>query len=216
MLALSQARIFFTLNMPLEKRILQKIAANSPSMRVIDLNQGIALHYFDSREEEGHGALAEPDPHTWLDPLNATQQAAVMAAALQASAPSPRYEHNFQALAQRLRQLDANLQASLRPFAGQAFLVYHPSFGYLARRYGLRQIALEEEGKEPGPRRLARLLEQARQLGIKIIFTQPQFPRAQAQRLAQAIGGQVLTLDPLAYDYLRALSDIAGQLRKGF
>jgi zinc transport system substrate-binding protein len=158
----------------------------------------------------------EPDPHTWLDPQNAIQQAAVMAAALQGFARSQRYEYNFQVLAGKLRQLDASLQASLSPFAGQEFLVYHPSFGYLARRYGLRQIALEEEGKEPGPRRLAQLLEQARKLGIKIIFTQPQFPPAQAQRLAQAIGGRVLMLDPLAYNYLEAMGNIAEQLRKGF
>jgi zinc transport system substrate-binding protein len=219
MVELSQAGIFFTLNMPPERRLLQKIAANSPSMRVIDLNQGIALHYFDA-QEEGHGesgAVSEPDPHTWLNPENAIQQAAVMAAALRGfGREQQRYDHNFEVLAAKLRQLDASLQISLRPFAGQKFLVYHPSFGYLARRYGLRQIALEEEGKEPTPRHLARLLEQARKLGIKIIFTQPQFPRAQAERLAQAIGGKVVTLDPLAYDYLDAMGKIAEQLSEGF
>ena len=94
-------------------------------------------------------------------------------------------------------------------------LVYHPAYGYLLEAYGLKQEAVELEGKEPGPRRLAELIDEAKADHIKVIFVQPQFNPASAATVAQAIGGVVVSLDPLAYDYMSNLRALAAKIAKG-
>jgi zinc transport system substrate-binding protein len=73
----------------------------------------------------------------------------------------------------------------------------------------LVQVAIEREGKEPGARALVGLIDQARRDGIRVIFTEPQFNPASAEQVAQAIGGQVVVVDPLASDYFETLQRIA-------
>ena len=82
------------------------------------------------------------------------------------------------------------------------FMVFHPAWGYLARTYGLKQIPIEVAGKEPGPQALARMIDQAKADGVRVIFVQKQFSRSAADSVARAIGGEVVELDPLAEDFI--------------
>jgi zinc transport system substrate-binding protein len=90
-------------------------------------------------------------------------------------------------------------------------MVYHPAWGYFAKTYGLVQIAVETEGKQPTPKSLQRLILDARQNGIKAVFVQPQFAAKSAETIAQAIGGRVIVADPLAIDWERNLLQVADQ-----
>ncbi|MDR1397329.1 MAG: zinc ABC transporter substrate-binding protein [Desulfarculales bacterium] len=223
MAGLSQCRAFFSLDMPLERRLGDMLRSLNPDLPVINLNRGVRLRYYQEGEEDRHegeetGGEQEPDPHTWLNPLNAIIQAEIMAESLSALEPSrgEYYRENLNRLSRTLRELDEALESALAPFAGMSFLAYHPAFGYLAERYGLTQMAVEQDGKEPGPRRLAATLERARDIKVKIIFIQPSLPQRQAQALARELGAQTVSLDPLAKDYILNLKQIAGQLRAGW
>jgi zinc transport system substrate-binding protein len=80
-------------------------------------------------------------------------------------------------------------------------MVFHPSWGYFARQYGLTQIPIEIQGKEPNPRGLSQIITQGRDLGIKVIFVQPQFSEKSAAVIATEIGATTAELDPLAEDW---------------
>jgi len=90
--------------------------------------------------------------------------------------------------------------------------VFHPAWGYFADTYGLIQIPIEKEGKEPGARALTLLIGQARREHVKVIFVQPQFDRKSATQVARAIGGRVVAIDPLAPDYMNNLRGVARQI----
>jgi zinc transport system substrate-binding protein len=119
------------------------------------------------------------------------------------------YEGNYSRFANDLDALDAQIRVRLSPYAGHAFLVFHAAWGYFADAYGLRQIPIEAEGKEPGPRTLARVISEARTLGIKVVFVQPQFSRSSADMIAQQINGHVVTVDPLAENYMENMRHVA-------
>ncbi len=87
--------------------------------------------------------------------------------------------------------------------------MFHPAFGYFAHEYGLQQVAVEIEGKEPTARQLARLIKNAKEHDVKVIFVQPQFPKKNAENLAESIGGAVVPIDDLARDYVTNLEEIA-------
>jgi len=84
-------------------------------------------------------------------------------------------------------------------------MVYHPSWGYFARTYGLNQIPIELEGKEPSPKELTQLIKLAKKNSVQAIFIQPQFSQKSARALAQSIGAEVLTANPLAEDWAENL-----------
>jgi zinc transport system substrate-binding protein len=119
------------------------------------------------------------------------------------------YAANQAAFDAELAALDRELAALLAPLGRRSFLVYHPAWGYFADAYGLEQVPIEHEGKAPGARRLASLIEQARAADTRVIFVQPQFDKRAAERVATAIGGRVETVNPLAEDYADNLRRVA-------
>jgi zinc transport system substrate-binding protein len=123
-----------------------------------------------------------------------------------------RYAANLAGLAAELDALDRELAATLAPLRGRRFLVFHPAWGYFAHAYGLEQVAVERGGKEPGPKALAALADDARRSGIRTVFVQPQFSQRTAETLAAAIGGRVVAVDPLAKDYPASLRAAARAL----
>jgi zinc transport system substrate-binding protein len=91
--------------------------------------------------------------------------------------------------------------------------VFHPAWGYFAHAYGLTQVPVEIEGKEPKPAQLKALIQHAREEGIKVIFVQPQFSSKSAKLVAREIGGEVAFVDPLAEDWSANLREVADKFR---
>jgi zinc transport system substrate-binding protein len=119
------------------------------------------------------------------------------------------YAANLAALERDIAALDADLRATLAGVQGRKFMVFHPSWGYFARDYGLEQIAVEVGGQEPSAQELAALITTARAEGIRVVFAQPEFNTANATTIAREIGGEVLLISPLAEDWLDNLRTVA-------
>ncbi|RJX35393.1 MAG: ABC transporter substrate-binding protein [Desulfarculus sp.] len=217
--ALGQARLYLSIGVPFEGVFLPRLRAKLPGLKIVSITTGIKLRRLESHHHEGQAAEPDqapgaPDPHVWMSPRRARTLAANAAAALMAADPARAalYRANLARLDAELVALDAELARTLAPLRGRTIFVYHPAYGYLADDYGLKQEAVELEGKEPGPRRLAALVAEAKADGVRVIFVQPQFPRATAAALARAIGGAVVPLDPLAADYLGNLRAMAAKI----
>ena len=101
------------------------------------------------------------------------------------------------------------LNKLLNPIRGKTVLVTHPAYGYLCRDYGIIQLPVEVEGKDPSPRQLTTLLNQARQLKVRTIYTQSQYPDKVANLLAGQLNAKLVKLDPYAENYVENLRTIA-------
>ncbi|MDA8407780.1 MAG: zinc ABC transporter substrate-binding protein [Deltaproteobacteria bacterium] len=221
---LSDAQVLFKIGFPFEEALIAKAGSTFKNLKVVDLQQGIKMRTISDAEEESdhdagasHGHSHEAgavDPHTWLDPRLAKIQARTIAATLIEIDPIHRavYEENLKRFQSDLDKIDDQLRASLAPLKGKSFFVFHPAFGYLGDEYGLKQVAVEIEGKEPTARQLSRLIEQAKRQGVRVIFAEPQFPKKTAETLAKSIGGAVVLIDDLAPDYMNNLKDVAMSL----
>ena len=80
-------------------------------------------------------------------------------------------------------------------------MVFHPSWGYFAKAYGLIQLTIEIEGKDPKPKALQKIISQAQKEGIKAIFTQQEFSDKSARVIARELGINVIKETPLAKDW---------------
>ncbi len=206
---LGRARLFFKVGMPFEEVLTEHIAADDVRTTIVDTAAGIARRGGSDADE------AAADPHVWLSPRLLKQMAANVSAALCAADPrhAPIFARTNRPWMPSSTRSTSDWQRPLRRFAGSAFYVFHPAFGYFAADYGLRQESVEIEGKPPTPRQLARLVRQARADRVKIIFLQPQFNQQAAESIAQALGGAAMPMDSLAYDVIANLRDVAKKVR---
>ncbi len=205
----SRAKVYFALGVPTEAANILPKAVETDGMSIVHLEEIVAAVY-----PERELAPGMRDPHIWLSPRRA--QVMVQAIADNMAQLDPVNAGYYQANAanynQQLAELDTQLQAALAGAKNKKFIVYHPAFGYLAEDYGLQMFALEEEGKEATPKRLAEMIDLAQREKIKAIFYQEEISSAQAQAFAEEIDGQTIQLAPLSPDYLGNLQRMAAVL----
>ena len=238
--ALSEAVLYVLTGVPFEKAWMERIRSANPQMQLLDAREGITLRKMEAHAhgEHAHGSRHhdesgpehakvgqraydqhagesdhEQDPHVWTSPVLVTQMAGRIRDKLTELAPDHAidFARNHDALVAELSALDGELHALLDPLPNRKFMVFHPAWGYFADSYGLTQVSIEHEGKEPGARGLAALIEQAKQERIKVVFVQPQFDKRSATQVAQAIDGAVVAVDPLAADYTENLRRVGRQ-----
>jgi zinc transport system substrate-binding protein len=168
-------------------------------------------HHGEAAYDEDHHGHAGLDPHIWLSPPLVKIQARNILAALQEADPANQrvYEANFKEFTARIDQLDTDLKNTFTGKKGLQFMVFHPAWGYFAHTYGLKQVPIEIEGKDPKPAQLKELVQHARENGIKVVFVQPQFSTKSAELIAREIGGQVAFANPLAEDWMANLREVA-------
>ena len=207
MTALSQAKLYFSIGVAFEDTWMKRIQAATPALRVVPMQRGIALLPLTGPGGEAAGT----DPHIWTSPLRVKIMAASIRDALIETDPAHRgdYELNYRAFIAELDALDRDVRALLMSAKGKSFLVFHPSWGYFANDYGLRQIPIEAEGKEPGAKALVRVIDLGKREGARVIFVQTQFSRRTAETVAAAIGARVVGVDPLAENYPQNLLRVA-------
>ncbi len=209
--ALDDADLYFRIGVPFEEALIPRIRASMPDLKIVDLREGIELREI----EGGEGGRGTKDPHIWLDPMLVVTQAETIANALTQADPDHAsvYSENLAAFKADLRELDEEIARTLRPLRGTQILVFHPAYGYFADRYGLEQVPIEFQGREPSPRRLEEIIAFAREREISAIFVQQQFSTRSAEAIAREIGASVVTLDPLARDWFGSMRQMAERLR---
>jgi zinc transport system substrate-binding protein len=214
MAALAEAQVFLRIGVPFERAWMDRIAAANPQLRVVDGRDGMALREVEDHHGHSHEAL---DPHVWTDPQRVRILVARLAEVLAELRPAQaeRLRANAVRLDAELAELDGELRQTLACVQDRRFLVFHPAWGYLADRYGLEQVVIEVEGKEPGARTLAALIDRARALGLRRVLVQPQFSSRGAAVIAQALDGQLVVADPLAPDLLANLRRVARTIAAG-
>lgn len=223
---LSTSKIYFSIDMPFEKQVIEKIRSMGMKTRIADMAKGIkrvalekhlaghaeAHHHHGDLEGDDHDDDPNaPDPHIWLSiPLLKTM-AENTAGELSAVDPvnAAFYKNNLDLFLKKADETFKRVKAGLAAYNGETFFVYHPAFGYFADDYGLKQYAVETEGKSPAPKELERLIKEAKAKNVKIIFVQPQFDRKSAEAVARAISGTVVPMDDLSENVLENLNSIA-------
>uniref|UniRef100_UPI002610755F metal ABC transporter solute-binding protein, Zn/Mn family n=1 Tax=uncultured Bacteroides sp. TaxID=162156 RepID=UPI002610755F len=163
----------------------------------------------------GRGGEATVEPHIWNSAANAQIIARNILHALikMDEAGKMDYIARFKQLSVRIERTDSLIRQKLSaPDADRAFMIYHPALSYFARDYGLHQISIEADGKEPSPAHLKELINACKQEKVRIVFVQPEFDRRNAELIARQTGAQVVGINPLAYDWEEEMMKVAGSL----
>ena len=160
-------------------------------------------------EEDAHNHAHGIDPHIWTSPRELQRMAANAYEAIHAAWPdSTKYTENYRRLSRELQELDRRTAGKIARSGVKAFIIYHPALTYYARDYGIRQEAVETDGKEPSAKRLAELIRMARREGIRQIFYQKQFPASVVETIARDMDARTVAIDPLREEVIANIDSI--------
>jgi zinc transport system substrate-binding protein len=187
---------------------LDRFYDSNRTMKKLSLSKNIAPLGSSHLHEGGH--VEGADPHYWVSPKCALIMASSVRDFLCELNPAGRskYEANYQELLLRIRELDEKATGLFSGVKPRSFMIFHPNLGYLARDYGLEEIAVEYEGKEPPPSRMKELIDRARNEHIKTIFVQREYDTKNASAIAHEIGARLQIIDPLSADWMDSTSEI--------
>lgn len=207
---LNKARMVFNVGLiDFENTLLAKVEDQA---KVVDLSRGIELIAGTcSHGSHGHTHTHGIDPHVWTSPRALQKMAENAYEAIRKAYPdSVKYETNYRLLQQELKALDERTAARIAASDVEYFIIYHPALTYYARDYGLRQIAIEADGKEPSAKQLTQIIRQAREDGVRRILYQSQFPASAVEVIARDIDAQYVEVDPLREDVIANIEEITG------
>lgn len=198
-----------------EQAWMDKLTTNAPHLKIFDTSKGIDVIQEAGHDHGDHHHEGGIEPHIW----NSTRNASVIADNIYAalceldSENEPYYKHRRDSLQQIIAQTDTEVRNQLQN-ADSTFLIYHPALSYFARDYGLKQISIEEGGKEPSPAHLKELIETCRRDNARVIFVQQEFDTRNAKLIADELGITVIPINPLSYEWQEEMINVAKALAK--
>lgn len=166
------------------------------------VSRGIQEQHEEEEHAGEHGHSHEHalgDPHVWLDVAAMERFTGVLAEQLTKLAPEHReaFLANARQYVAALRALDEEYRRTLSPLKHRAFVSFHSAFSYLAKRYGLEQMAVyNADAAGYGPERIEKVAAFIREKGIRVIFAEPQFPVEKLQALSRMTGAKIARMDP--------------------
>ena len=211
----SDSKAYFSIGtLGFEQTRLQKLVDNAPNLMVVNCSDSITLLQTDHHHEHKTHATDGIDLHTWMSTTSGKQIAHnVLRALCQVdSANSSLYQHRHDSLVHHIDSLDSKIRKTLRPLTHRTFMIYHPALGYYARDYGLQQVSVEQDGREPSAERMQQLILQAQREKVKVVFIQEEQAGRAAKRIAESAKTKIISIAPLSAEWDKQMIHIAQTL----
>lgn len=214
MVALTNSIAYFRIGyIGFEQNWMDKLKSNAPHLHIFDTSKGVPLIYEKHLAHGKHRHTEKVEPHIWNSPKNASIIATNIYKALCHidSRNIAYYKQRLDSLSLIIKHTDNKIR-SLLSTADSTFLIYHPALSYYARDYGLTQITIEEEGKEPSPTHLRDLIKKCRNSNVQTIFVQQEFDTHNAEAIARELGLNIVRINPLNYHWTEEMIRITKAL----
>ena len=222
---ISKAKIYAKVGSGIEFELawMDKIIKMNGEMLVVDCASRVklfavsykygeaAVYYEYDESDEAKSDLKGIDPHIWLSPANAKIMVENIYEGLVQIDPQRKeyYKKNLNIYLLELDKLDDEIVQTFSGKENKKIIVFHPTWAYFAKDYGIEQIPIEEDGKEPTAKGIEDLISQAKEYNIKVIFASPEFSTKSAETVAREIGGEVFLVSSLKKDYLENMRKAA-------
>ncbi len=188
---LADAQVFVANGAGMES-FLDRVIAQYPQIKIIKLADGIPL--IKGEGEEGD------NPHVWVSISLAIAEVNNFGKDMEKFDPAHAdlYRKNAGAYVNKLETLRKKMRTELAPYKGRKIITFHEAFPYFAQEFGFKIAAVveREPGSEPSAGELSTTVDLIRKAGIKTLFSEPQYPAAAAETIANETGATVYMLDP--------------------
>ncbi|MFK5969304.1 MAG: zinc ABC transporter substrate-binding protein [Candidatus Marithrix sp.] len=205
-----------------EKVWMSKLQNLNTEMDIIDLSVNTELIESEHNHKTNYNPAGHHhhgvDPHIWTSPKEVKKLTDLIYQYFVKQYPESKSEFdiNYKAFTNEIDSLNSYIEKELQAYQGRKFLIFHPALSYIARDYGLEQITIEIDGKQPTPANIQEIIEIAKEENIKVVFVQNQFSTHNAEVIANEINGRVVQIDPLAYNWNASIKMIVDEIVKSY
>lgn len=209
--------IYFAVGyLPFETTHLYPVLESQKEIRLVNHSDNIRLIAGSCSHHEDHHHEGGFDPHIWLSPAYAKVMSQTILSVLSEKYPEQKetFARNYQLLEQDIDSVARNAASILSAKTHKTFLIYHPALTYFAQDYGMEQISIEDEGKEPHPSHLKKIIDEIKEKDIHIIFIQNQFDVNNAKAIGNETGAKIIQIDPLNENWLEEMNSLIRILDK--
>lgn len=215
LMSISNAMLIFNVGLlDFEQELMKRFPANMKN-KIVDLSSGVNLLKGSCSGLNGNHHNHGVDPHIWTSPKQLKIMTERAYSAISSLYPdSVKYKDNYGILISRLDELDKKISESIENSNTKYFFIYHPALTYYANDYGIEQVSIEREGKEPSAEQLKNLIKLARNENIDMVMYQREFSRNTVETIAGDIGAKAIMIDPLAEDIINSISNITEIITK--
>lgn len=209
-LKISEGLVWFQIGESFEKKILPILKSKNSELVVKDLRDGIELI-----KECGCCSRETGDRHIWLSPKLLIAQAKLIKKTLTEKFPKHQamFERNVDQLCRELKLLDQEIHEGLKDVKTRSILVSHSAFGYFCKEYNLTQLSVEFEGKEPRPKHLKMILEEALNQHMELALALPQHNNKGVRRVAKEVNASVHSINPYSADYFDTMRKLTAYIK---
>ncbi|MBT5855651.1 zinc ABC transporter solute-binding protein [bacterium] len=218
-------------SLPVEQAIIRVLVDRKISVPILLLGKRMQIRGKKSMQIHGMSNLRvqvgnhhpnhhhhHQDPHHWLALSHVMKQVRFIGEVLEKELPAnaETLVSNKTHYLSHLKSMDQSFRDRLAPYQDRYILTYHGSLGRFAEDYGLHQLSIESDGKEPTIRQLRTLITTAKKNKIKTVYTQNQFKSETAIVVAKRLRGALVPFSPLRSDYSQMMNDIIQMIIDGF
>ncbi|MEA1974918.1 MAG: zinc ABC transporter substrate-binding protein [Bacillota bacterium] len=202
--ALEESDLYFSIGVATESANILPMLKDNKTIKIIDLAKNVDLifapRFFDSEKEK-----KSRDPHIWLSPKRVIEIVKIMEKELIIKYPENKdfFSQNANDYILELEALDNYIKEKVTLVKNKSFIIYHPSYGYFAKDYGLNMIAIELNGKNANIDRLNTIIDIAEKKNIKAVYYQSEMSSKQAKIIASEIDAIAVQIEPLSLDYIK-------------
>lgn len=196
-----------------EENLVSKLRKETPSLKIADIGKGIERIKGSHSDRNGHD-LGDPHIFNSVKNLEIIAQNIFEEVALLNPAEKDRYEANYSYLLERLQDINSQIESLLSGSQGKAFLVIHPVLSYFARDYGMEQISIERDGKEPSPKQFQQRIEEARAKNVCVMLHDATMSSREAEIVSSELGIENIVFNLSGEDWMEQFLVIANALTR--
>jgi len=221
---LNKSKIYFKIgHLDFEFTWIERFKNSNKSMKIVDLSENFDLSVVaatsccnHAHETEHNANKHAVDPHLWLNPIMVKSMIEKIAEEIAVLLPSERDSILIRknSFIDEIDLLNRHITEKLERFKGNKFLIFHPALTWFAYQYGLEQIAVEIDGKEPSPSEIRKIIQTVKDENIKAILIQNEFPFERAIPISKETGIDIIQINPLAYNWVENMYEITSILEK--
>ena len=207
---LSDADMFISLGLPFEAAWLKKVSGARSDIKMMVMSSGIEFRKLEDIHLQQEG---DKDPHIWMSLRNTSIMAQNTAKILSRLMPqnSDYFYQNLRAYENKIIIEDNKLKELFKNKKDKNIYVFHPVFGYFADDYGLKQIPIEMEGKEPSAKQLVELMSLFKKNNVKLIFIEPEFSSKSAEAVVKEINAKTVPVSIFNENIFETMEDFANK-----
>lgn len=187
---LEKSKVFIVNGAGMES-FMDKVVKQQKHLSIIEASKDIPL----LKDEHGN------NPHVWVSVSDAILQVKNITDQLVKVDPvhAEQYKKNALIYIEKLEKLKIEMHNIIDPLPNKNIVTFHEAFPYFAKEFGLNivEVIEREPGSEPSPKELEETIKKVRELNVKALFAEPQYPAGAANTIAKESGATLYTLDPV-------------------